>query len=521
MLACRVDARVGEDAALRGAWRVIRLGEELPTASSPGELWLDALQRLVDETADPVLREDVQSLRREPDDTRLEARAFSRLMDFADAAQRKLMLVVENLDALFDDRQMGTDAGWIIRQRLQTEPRLMLLGTATVRFDAMENADAPFFEMFHLVVLRPLNREQCQRIWESVTRRELSVEEARAVQILTGGSPRLVATMAQFNADRPADRLMDGLLELMDDHTAYLKACIEDLPVQERKAFIALADLWKPSSASEVAERARMEANAASVHLRRLVTRGAAEEAGQIGRVRLYQVTERLFNIYHLLRHRAGPDQRVRALLEMMRMFYRPGAFGRATESVADAATNGAGDDNPPALRRMHAETSGFVWATEAFDALRLAGRSGVVGEVMCGLVERTIDRDGGHALAEDRVFLTSVGQVLARMLGETATTPPTELGALNAWVRGYGERVCARAGKAVDPAAPKERRPRRNRNESAPNPAAPHPVTPLHRRVLHDPPGLPDPLEHDEREALRVFFADRPDRAGGRREPG
>lgn len=442
MLACRVDARIGEDAALRAAWRVIRLGEELPTASSPGELWLDALQRLVDETDDPVLREDVQSLRREPDDTRLEARAFSRLMDFADAARRKLMLVVENLDALFDERQMGTGAGWSVRQRLQTEPRLMLLGTATVRFDAMENADAPFFEMFQLIVLRPLNREQCQRVWCAVTGRDLSIEEARAVQILTGGSPRLVATMAQFNADRPADRLMDGLLELMDDHTAYLKACIEDLPVQERKAFIALADLWKPSSAGEVAERARMEGNAASVHLRRLVNRGAVEEAGQIGRVRLYQVTERLFNIYHLLRHRAGPDQRVRALLEMMRVFYRPGSFDRATGSVADAATNGAGAEYAQALRRMQAETRGYVWATQALDAQRshFEGLPALPG--------------GVRPETEDRAFLVSAGEIMAWMLGEAPTAPPEDLVALNVWVRGYSERVFERAGQSLEPDA-------------------------------------------------------------------
>lgn len=67
------------------------------------------------------------------DETRLEGRAFARLMDIADAAGRRLLLIVENLHALFDDRQLGNDMGWVVRNRLHPEPRLMVLGTATAR----------------------------------------------------------------------------------------------------------------------------------------------------------------------------------------------------------------------------------------------------------------------------------------------------------------------------------------------------------------------------------------------------
>ncbi|MBT9554586.1 MAG: hypothetical protein IV100_01100 [Myxococcales bacterium] len=370
MLVCRAGALVRADAELDAAWRVVRLGEELPTASSPGELWLEVLQRIADETGDDVLQKDVVLLRREMDETRLEGRAFARLMDIADATSRRLLLIVENLHTLFDDRQLGKDMGWVVRNRLQTEPRLMVLGTATARFDAMDNSDAPFFEMFRTLQLAPLDAEACRVLWAAVSGREISVEEARPLHILTGGSPRLVVTLAEYNADRPANHLLDGLLELLDDHTAYLKACLEDLPVQERKAFIALADLWKPSMASEVGERARIDSNAASVVLRRLVDRGAVEDAGTIGRVRLYQVAERLFNIYHLLRHRSGPDQRVRALLELMRAFYRPGAFAQAARSVVDASAETDDALYPALLRRMHAEARHYVWGRAAFEQL-------------------------------------------------------------------------------------------------------------------------------------------------------
>ena len=60
--------------------------------------------------------------------------AWGTILDFADRHAKRLVVVVENLNMLFADIA-DPDAGWRLRHTLQTEPRIVLLGSATSRFD--------------------------------------------------------------------------------------------------------------------------------------------------------------------------------------------------------------------------------------------------------------------------------------------------------------------------------------------------------------------------------------------------
>ena len=91
----------------------------------------------------------------------------------------------------------------------------------------------------------------------------------RPMEILTGGNPRLVAIVAGFAAGLSFRELMDDLLDLVDEHTEYFKSHIEALPAQERRVYLALADLWKPATTREIAERSRLETSKCSAQLAR------------------------------------------------------------------------------------------------------------------------------------------------------------------------------------------------------------------------------------------------------------
>ena len=97
---------------------------------------------------------------------------------------------------------------------------------------------------------------------------------------MTGGSPRLLAILARFGAGLSFSELMAGLLDLIDDHTEYFRSHIEALPAQERRVYLALADLWKPAPAREIADRARLDTSQCSAQLARLAGRGAVEVTG-------------------------------------------------------------------------------------------------------------------------------------------------------------------------------------------------------------------------------------------------
>ncbi len=116
---------------------------------------------------------------------------------------------------------------------------------------------------------------------------------------------------------------MDDLLDLVDDHTEYFKSHLDALPAQERKVYLALADLWKPANAREIADRARLGTSKCSAQLARLVgNRAPVEVSGGSARRKLYYLTERLYNIYYLMRRARGPAPLIDALIRFMEAYY-------------------------------------------------------------------------------------------------------------------------------------------------------------------------------------------------------
>ncbi|MGK7911256.1 MAG: tetratricopeptide repeat protein [Synechococcus sp.] len=268
------------------------------------------------------------------DDQRLAARALAQLMDFVDERGGKLLLVVENLNMLLEE-QLGSDDDWTLRHTLMNEPRAMLLGTATASFDEISNIDKAWFELFEQIELKPLSTADCQPLWNKITGQEISEQQLHPVRILTGGNPRLVRILAEFAAQLSFQDLMTNLTRLIDEHTDYFKGQLESLPAQERKIFVALLEIWDPATAKEVSQKARLDINKASSVLNRLVNRGAVEVVEKEGRRKYYQATERLYNIYYLMRRRSTAASRVRAAVDFMVQYYQEQDLVLATTKLA------------------------------------------------------------------------------------------------------------------------------------------------------------------------------------------
>lgn len=304
----------------------VRFMEESHEAYDIGEFWLEALFHFVleiESTAPDLARE----LRRSRDDLcarwrpDLAAQAFGALLDAADRVNRRLVLLVENLQNLCRD----TDAefGWSLRAVLQNEPRIMLLGSATTRFQELRNAKEPFFELFHIVHLKPLDSAACLRLWSTVSGDGTSERAIRPLEIFTGGSPRLLVIVAEFALHRSLPRLMEELVTLIDNHTEYFRGHLEQLPRGERRVYVAIIDLWQPSGAGEIAQRARMDIRPASTCIGRLLARGLISAQGT-GRRKRYVATERLYSIYYKLRRERDEAAVVRNLIRFMVAFYTP-----------------------------------------------------------------------------------------------------------------------------------------------------------------------------------------------------
>ena len=196
-LVLRAAAEVKTVEELDRRWYPLVFAEESYQVGTAGEFWLEALWHLARQTSDLRWERTHEELNQEQDDNRLRERALAQLMDFSDQIGRRILLIVENLNMLIEDMHSEQDA-WALRHTLQNEPRLMLLATATSRFDEIENQGQAMFELFKPHTLHPLNTEECRAVWSAVSGSEVREECIRPIEILTGGSPRLLTIVSSF-----------------------------------------------------------------------------------------------------------------------------------------------------------------------------------------------------------------------------------------------------------------------------------------------------------------------------------
>lgn len=337
----RAVAEIRRDPELNKRWYPIVFDEESYTVTSAGELWFQALSHLADQTQDREIERARRALQPITDRGRLRDASLARLLEFADARQKRLLLVFENVDMIFDD-QLTQDDAWDVRHTLQNEPRIAVLATSTTRLDAFHDSDKPLYELFREHTLERLDLEECRTVWRLVTGSGLPPNQARPIQIFTGGNTRLLTILATFAKDRSFRELMDDLVGLIDENTPYFKHNVEALPKESRKIFVTLAELWSPATARQVADQTRGDIRAVSAQLGRLQQQGIIEVARRVDKTMMYQVAERMYNLYHLLRRRGSA--RVQAVVEFIVRYYDQDGMQRLLASMATDACDLDGD---------------------------------------------------------------------------------------------------------------------------------------------------------------------------------
>ena len=324
-LLLRVAAELRRDHDLSRRFFPVTFAEETYCVSTCGEFWLEALNRLAHQaprrSGDPDYLRSYKELREMRDDESLAGRSLGRLLEFADRERKRLVVFVENLHAIFS-QLADSKAGWQLRHTLQTEPRILLVASATSRFDAIDDPGEALYDFFQVRRLRPLDETESTDLWEGEARVRPSRATIRTLQILTGGNPRLLAIVARFGASMSLGDLTREFLNLVDDHTEYFRSQLESLPHQQRRVFLALAGLWRPATTREIAGEARIKTNQCSAQLKRLEQLGTVNVVGGSPRRLRYYLTERMFNIYYLLRLRGGASGLVRGLVRFIRSYY-------------------------------------------------------------------------------------------------------------------------------------------------------------------------------------------------------
>ena len=384
MMLARVAAELRTSEALCRNFLPVRFMEESYEVFDLGDFWLDALFHLAPEVERhdaemaAELREAYAEFSRRWRGRDLEEHARAVVLETAESLGRKIVLMVENCQSLFD--AVDERFGWGLRKTLQTEPNVIFLGTATARMATLDDVQAPFYEFFRPLMLAPLPLNECKALWEAASGDVRTEREIRPLQILTGGDPRLLVIIAGFARHRSLNELLQELVALIDDHTEYFRSHLEGLGKTERRVYIALIDLWRPSTTAEIAARSMQEIRTVSSLLGRLVKRGAVAYEGT-GQKRLYSATQRLYSIYYKLRRQRDEAAVVHSLIQwMVACFTTDELSAMSGRLVEDALQSPAVRDgflsalrDMPAIRETFPEVADRIEEAEARELVNRA----------------------------------------------------------------------------------------------------------------------------------------------------
>ncbi len=354
----RLRFAIEDDPELRRRWIPLVFPEEQYNVARLSDLWLNCLDALSDmleregrdEEADR-LDESIEKLPTGDEKARARA-ALDLLIGLAKKEERGLVLLFDNSDLIFD--RLKEDQ-WAIREVLSAENHLLFIGATSAPIESTYNHEGAFYDFFNNIELRPLTEEEAREvIIKLATIRQtphvidlVNKEHGRlrSLHILTGGNLRTIVVLYQVLAQSSDDNIQTDLEQLLDQYTPFYKHRFDSLSPQQQQVVDALALNWDPIPAADLADKLRMETNAVSAQLNRLVGDGVVDKvASPPGEKTFFQVTERFFNIWYLMRASRRVRRRLLWLVEFLKLFYGQDTMGERARNMLERRSKSAGD---------------------------------------------------------------------------------------------------------------------------------------------------------------------------------
>lgn len=333
----RIAIAVNNDPALKSIFIPLSFREEQYNVHSLSVFWsncLDALADWYDRTGQPLRARELDDEIARLSTTDKEA-ALETFRRWITSENRRPLLLLDNIDLIFSGLKSEQ---WALRRHFQEPGGIVVVGGSATFLEATADKDAAFYDFFQVTKLDKLTKEEliaCLRSLalarghdgEKVVRLvDQEPARIRTIHDLTGGNPRTLTLLyILLEIDTGGDVFTD-LERLLDQVTVLYKARVEDLPPQARVVLDAVALAWNPVLASEVAAATAVEVTTVSSQLDRLKKEGVIEKVAVSKTTKsAFQICERFFNIWYLMRH--GPRRqrtRLRWLTGFLKSFYSP-----------------------------------------------------------------------------------------------------------------------------------------------------------------------------------------------------
>lgn len=293
----------------------------IPVIFSEEQYFIRSLDRLWEAVIEEINKTDAGKVC-EPSQHYLdeEEHNFQNLTTTLHQQYKKAILLIDNIGDMFDKFTELEQRR--LRERLLTSADIRIIGASSKILEHTYDYSKPFFDFFDMTYLKGLSAEETDQLLLrlSQTYNESAVADivknqrgrVETLRRLTGGIPRTIILLFEIFAEEHNGDSFRDLEAVLDRVTPLYKHRMDDLSPMQQELVDAIALNWDAMTFEEIAAKVRMDSETVQDQLEKLVKNRIVDIVPTPAKVLLYQIAERFFNIWYLMRYgRRGDKNRV------------------------------------------------------------------------------------------------------------------------------------------------------------------------------------------------------------------
>lgn len=350
-LLTRLRYAIEDDPGLSNWLIPITFSEEQYNISELANIWEHVAGQLEDYHKFSGLHHSIEKYITHKD---FEQLAFDSLVKALKKEKKKVILFIDNIGDLL--AKLGPIEIRRLREILQTDPHIRIIGCAATFLEAILDYHQPLFEFFKTVHLKGLTFEECAsllrklgELYNESEKIDRIIKEhpgrVEALRTLSGGIPRTIALLFSILADNEHGNSVNDLEQVLDAVTPLYKHRMDDLSPQQQKIVDAVAKNWEAIPVKELTQKVRLESKVISAQLRQLEKNQVIEKRSTGTKNNIYLLKERFFNIWYLMRYGRKQDrERVIWLVKFLEIWCDEKEIENLIQSYVEKARSGSLD---------------------------------------------------------------------------------------------------------------------------------------------------------------------------------
>ncbi|NRA21658.1 MAG: tetratricopeptide repeat protein [Oceanospirillaceae bacterium] len=234
------------------------------------------------------------------------------------AQDKRLVLLLDNVGDIFD--KLSDIEQKRLRDIFHNSTHLQLIAASAKTLEFTYRHDQPFFEFFQTIKLQGLDQTEVRSLLAQLAigapdKVKVIIEQQpqriEVIRRLTGGIPRTIVLLFEILVDDSAN-VFEDLAHILDRVTPLYKHRMDDLPKQQQAIMDALALYWDAVGAKEIVnslQKRGFNTKKVAAQLILLEKNGLVESRLVDKKNKIYQLQERFFNIWYLMRYGRKKDK--------------------------------------------------------------------------------------------------------------------------------------------------------------------------------------------------------------------